>query len=557
VQIVPSLEAYTQSARVTSSIEYIFEDYLMPIKYAVKMIAPDIFGNPASYNYFGKGFYHESIITVGDIPLVFSVFALLLIRKRKIIRFFLWASILSFIFGIKSPITEWFYHLPIPFVSTFTPSRIFFITSMALAVTSAFGFDYWLRTDERKMKKCIVLISLTLITIIVYYVSMFYLSAKTGGTNRVIEFFASPIKPSTLLTIKESVTSLRNVLLPIAMLVTLILLSIVRNKKIITPIITILVLAGQLYFLNKYVVTGSNTNLYPDHFVFSDVTKNQHIADRFLTFGLPIVGDIGLEKRVYSPDGIDPVFSRRYGELVYAAKNGGIFMTNIPRIEVSLSEYSDDINLIRFGRTKTLMSLLGVSRIYNYERQYKYPELLLQMFPQNQFSPLWKKDGWQAYENTRAFPRAFFVDTYVLLTDPQIIIDTMFDNSTNLRNTAVLEEQPSNLTQNSDTSGDSEATIIKYDPSRVSIKTSSDRNRLLLLSDTYYPGWKASIDEIPTKIYRADFALRGVVVPAGNHTITFVYAPVSFTIGAITSLITFLALLTYSVVITMRKTKRN
>ena len=61
---------------------------------------------------------------------------------------------------------------------------------------------------------------------------------------------------------------------------------------------------------------------------------------------------------------------------------------------------------------------------------------------------------------------------------------------------------------------------------------SSKENRLLVLSDTYYPGWKALVDGKPEKIYQANYAFRAVPLNAGTHKVEFVYDPVSFKLGA-------------------------
>ena len=57
-----------------------------------------------------------------------------------------------------------------------------------------------------------------------------------------------------------------------------------------------------------------------------------------------------------------------------------------------------------------------------------------------------------------------------------------------------------------------------------------------MLSDTYYPGWRASVDEKPCKIYRADYVLRAVYLEPGKHIVKFTYDPFSFKIGMIVTL---------------------
>jgi uncharacterized membrane protein YfhO len=65
---------------------------------------------------------------------------------------------------------------------------------------------------------------------------------------------------------------------------------------------------------------------------------------------------------------------------------------------------------------------------------------------------------------------------------------------------------------------------------------------MLVLSDTWYPGWHAKVDGRDTKVERVDHMLRGVRVGPGTHTVEMIYRPLSFRIGWIVSLLTALAL---------------
>ena len=62
------------------------------------------------------------------------------------------------------------------------------------------------------------------------------------------------------------------------------------------------------------------------------------------------------------------------------------------------------------------------------------------------------------------------------------------------------------------------------------------RNGILVLSETYYPGWIATVDRYPAKILVADYVLRGVEVPPGKHRVRFAYRPKSVQYGTAVSL---------------------
>jgi uncharacterized membrane protein YfhO len=55
---------------------------------------------------------------------------------------------------------------------------------------------------------------------------------------------------------------------------------------------------------------------------------------------------------------------------------------------------------------------------------------------------------------------------------------------------------------------------------------------MLILTDTWYPGWRAAVDGRAARIHEAYAAVRGVVVEAGRHTVEFRYAPLRWYAGA-------------------------
>jgi len=64
------------------------------------------------------------------------------------------------------------------------------------------------------------------------------------------------------------------------------------------------------------------------------------------------------------------------------------------------------------------------------------------------------------------------------------------------------------------------------------IETESDRTALLVVAETYYPGWSATIDGVDTPIERTNALFRGIVVPAGTHTVKLSYRPPWLGMGA-------------------------
>jgi membrane protein YfhO len=81
------------------------------------------------------------------------------------------------------------------------------------------------------------------------------------------------------------------------------------------------------------------------------------------------------------------------------------------------------------------------------------------------------------------------------------------------------------------------ARIRTYEPERVVVDTDGARRSILVLTDSWYPGWKATVDGKDASVHRVDYVVRGVAVPAGRHRVEFRYAPVSWRVGWIVSLL--------------------
>ena len=80
-------------------------------------------------------------------------------------------------------------------------------------------------------------------------------------------------------------------------------------------------------------------------------------------------------------------------------------------------------------------------------------------------------------------------------------------------------------------------------PNRMELEVDAQSRALLVLSENYYPGWRATIDGQTTPIYRVDSALRGVIVPRGHSRVVLRYAPASVYWGGLLTSLAFLGTL--------------
>ena len=112
---------------------------------------------------------------------------------------------------------------------------------------------------------------------------------------------------------------------------------------------------------------------------------------------------------------------------------------------------------------------------------------------------------------------------------------------------AIVEAEPDEIPASlapgpSCASSDSEARITKYEADEVAIEVDAACAGLLVLSDTYFPGWQATVDGKAAKIHPTDLALRGVVVGPGRSEVVFRYRPSSFRAGVVVAVVGILAM---------------
>ena len=164
--------------------------------------------------------------------------------------------------------------------------------------------------------------------------------------------------------------------------------------------------------------------------------------------------------------------------------------------------------------------------------------------------------------NKYAYGNAWFVKDYELVNTPDE--ELLGLKQIDPRESAVISKEFESVIQDKGFNFDENATIqlTSYAPNKLEYKTSAANEQLAVFSEIYYPkGWNVYIDGNKTDLLRADYILRAVIVPAGEHTVTFEYKPESYYMGArisaISSSLLLLALLGGIVFYIMRYMKKK
>ncbi|MFA6540447.1 MAG: YfhO family protein [Bacteroidota bacterium] len=143
--------------------------------------------------------------------------------------------------------------------------------------------------------------------------------------------------------------------------------------------------------------------------------------------------------------------------------------------------------------------------------------------------PVFAGSGKNVLFNKASLPRAFFVNRYEVASGIDIL-RSIKGMQFNPYDVAYLMEDP-HIKVDSVRTGSSVA-YTHFGNQDIELKAHATGNNLLFISETWYPeGWKAFIDGKETPIYRVNYMFRGVVVPAGEHTVSMKFQPRGFYLG--------------------------
>ena len=172
------------------------------------------------------------------------------------------------------------------------------------------------------------------------------------------------------------------------------------------------------------------------------------------------------------------------------------------------------------------------------------PEYKMYAARPERFLEVFNQGGMAVFENRNVLPRAFVVSAHNvrLLPDAAAQVEMLKDPAFNPLQAVILEQQPEEF-QNLRAIGEAEppfagnVSIIGWEPDGYRFQVHASTPAVLVVSQNYFPGWRATMEGRSLSVFPADEAITGIAVPSGDHTVDLVYGPKSFRWGAVLSLI--------------------
>ena len=130
------------------------------------------------------------------------------------------------------------------------------------------------------------------------------------------------------------------------------------------------------------------------------------------------------------------------------------------------------------------------------------------------------------FEFTGALPRARLYSQWQTVPDDAATLEQLLNPAFDPATTVLLADSVAPAAAAPSGQASAGSTEIKsYQPKRVQLETRAESRTVLLLNDRHHPDWRVFVDGAPAPLLRCNYAMRGVALPAGTHTVEFRFEP--------------------------------
>lgn len=552
LQVLPSYDLLQKSIRQTESYTAESNFGLLNTKDSLKFFIPDYFGNAVTRNYWGTLNYSETSGFLGIVTLPLLLYLLFRVRSKEAL-FFSILFLFTLLFSFNNPISNSFYNLRIPLLTSSYGSRMLFITLLSTAILASLVMDH---IKENKslffIQKAILWSWAAILGVIIGTLLTFY-SIWNIIINAPNEEFLKVYLESNDYALQNFLIAAKNSLVPFSLLTFLLLFMYILNKTksqllkkyklniLLISLFVLLVLDLGRYFL-KFNPFISNNLIFPTtpSLEFLQKQKGLFRVGREHAEVLPPNTWIAYKLQTY--EGYDPIYLNQYGKFMRFLNGGDIRTGSSTRYAEVASNYSS--SYLDAVNTRYLIAILR-------DDKGQIPgDLLNYKLKESNYKLVFKDKSSAVLENPNSLDRVYLAKKIQTVSTQNIENILMNDKYFDPRVMVFLSED----LKVSKVSGTGKASIIHYSPGTVKIKTDTPSDEVLILADQYEEGWKAKIDGKETPISPANLIFRAIKIPAGSHEVVFRYRPKSFDIGLKISQTSLLLLMVISLLTI--KTKR-
>jgi len=515
IQLLPGIEAAMNGARSLPMRRAWIEQFSLAPEWFFTLLIPGFFGGTKNAPYWGRFLYWEMIAYIGVVGLVLVLYALFFLRPRRTLVWFAVPALLMLLlaFGKHTPLMG-FMLWAFPMSGMFRGAAKFLLPfSLFLAILAGLGADALAAEWKQAGKRFVCLTFLLLAAVGV----LLALASPTGGMlawlqEEIVSSGECLMSPGRLPTPGELAKPLRASGIASLLILACMLLGCLwmRRSKVehggrMFQAMLITIVIVDFYGFSRLFIGPECTfkvegSAWPKG--GAELLRLEGGEHRALAVDCPQMND-GMLERVPTVEGIEPNPPAYFHQLFRAGH--GLSSDIAPSVyQLQPSPIADAAALGRI--------------LVREEMRAEIPDGHI----------ILSDEEWNLWGLNDAVPRALIVREAVWGNSPSAFLQMSLRNDP--RETVVLDTSAS--PPPSDSFGDeSSARIVESGPNRVRIAATLKESGWLVLLDNYFPGWKATVDGVPTKIHRANFAFRAVALASGEHEVVFLYKPLSLRLG--------------------------
>ena len=505
--LLPSIEFTQHTVRAAYSYEQAAQ-YSLPPAQLIGLFVPGFFGR-GPQNAWGP-WARVEVGYIGILPILLALLGLVL-RRDAPARFFGALALvgLALALGGYAILHGWLYQLVPGFGQLRAPARFIVLMDFALATLAAFGFDVLLRAlpraSERAFKRIVRAAPFAFLLI----------ALPAGALAYAILILGQGQDPVLFARIAHATNALAFFILLLALATALLLARATRFfRPRVWAVLALALIFFDLFSLGAYVdaSTDDPTRVFehPDAVAFF---KSDGALFRIDPRGTGV-------DNVWLPD----------ASILY-----GLFDVNgdNPLVLADFERYWEALG----SRSSRAYDLLNAK--YLIARKSAPVD-------RAKFTLAFEDAAFNIYENTRVLPRAFVVSDVRVAPNRAAALDAVRADDFDAAKSVVLEQAISG--QRSPVSSQQSAVkIVGYGANEILLDVDAPSAGVLVLSEVFYPGWRAWVNDREVEVLRANYLFRAVEISAGAQRVRLLFDPLSFKVGAGLFLVTAVALVGWSV----------
>ena len=537
VQILPMLDTMGLSQRSEGGLAFA-ASYSSAPPNVLTYLLPNLFGNRVDVPFVGGWFYWESLGYIGIIPCVLVLYGLIALPFR---RWFPAAVVIAIglvlSFGAHTPLFKVYLAL-VPMAELFrSPGRFCLLVTLFGSLLAAQALDVWMKPAIPTRRQALAPYAVVVLALAAL-VSLIVLSATQPSTfsQWMTAFADTPSKMASYTKIWPRLMGLVRVDLVkafIVLTVTAVLLLVGPRRpqwaKAFGVVLVILVAGDLFHSGHRFLGTAPQERFHWPTDVTAMVHKEGGPAVRLLCPPETRWQNFGAMHEIGNPAGYDMFLVDRYTRYLNRSKG---------------RDLDKFLAYARIRRGGPLIRHLGPQFLLAYRPLKNGRNRTVSGF--GGFEPYKRVGQLHIYRDEEAPPRAALVHAVEVIEDEVKTYQRMEGSDFDIRNTVLVESAlPADFPAPEPVPGEAleKCEITAYEVNRVEFDVEAASNGILVLSDSYFPGWSASVDGEEVPMVHANRVMRAVPVPAGQHKVVMTYLPTSFVVGAIVSAVSVLALI--------------